>query len=202
MTQIPTQFLAIPGTVQKTGAIFDPQMSYEDWEKTGQTLRLGRETLKFVLGDWINFGEANYGERYAQAIDATDFDYDYLRNIAYVCRRVELSLRRDNLTFGHHQVVAPLDSEEQEYYLAMAEEEGLTRKELRERIQKDKADPEDPLPPVDPGSRRYNANVIITSQFDCIVDGETMEEAEKKALADAKKAINEDDVTINLRAAT
>jgi hypothetical protein len=34
--------------------------------------------------------------------------------------RVEMSRRRDNLPFGHHQVVSSLEPEQQDYYLDLA----------------------------------------------------------------------------------
>jgi N6-adenosine-specific RNA methylase IME4 len=69
---------------------------------------------------------------YAQAVDETE-ERNW-RNYKWVSAAVELSRRRDNLSFGHHQVVAPLNPEEQEYWLEEAETEGMTRNDLRHAI--------------------------------------------------------------------
>lgn len=57
-----------------------------------------------------------YGETYSQVIEETGLDYQTLRNYKYVASRIELSLRKDNLHWHHHLVVAPLEPDQQEHY--------------------------------------------------------------------------------------
>jgi len=53
-------------------------------------------------------GRGDWGEMYAQAIDATGVDYGTLRREVWVSGSVELCLRKHNLSWSHHQAVAPL----------------------------------------------------------------------------------------------
>jgi len=65
-------------------------------------------------------------------------EYQALRNYKWVANNVELSLRKDNLTWSHHNEVAKLEPEEQEYWLNEAVEQGYTVRGLREAIRDDK----------------------------------------------------------------
>jgi len=89
-----------------------------------------------IRGDWLTFGERKYGEMYAQALDETDYEYKTLRDAKYVAGKVGLSGRHDNLSFSHHKAVASLAPQEQKQWLDRAEDEGLTRDELRQGIKK------------------------------------------------------------------
>jgi len=97
----------------------------------------------------LNYGEQRYGEKYTQALVATEHTYGTLRNAKYVSARVELSRRRDNLLFSHHQEAASLETtEEQDEWLARADSEGMQVKEMRKaiRVYKQLLQPSPPLP--------------------------------------------------------
>jgi hypothetical protein len=194
-----TDFLTVPGSITRTGLVLPSNLTYEQWQQVGENMRGARESIKFFLGDWINYGEASYGEKYAQAISATDYDYDYLRNISYVCKRVTLSRRSDKLTFGHHQVVAPLSEMDQEIWLQAAEDSELTVRELREAIkmseEKKKAEGDDS---VAERVSFYRCNVVIESSYTDIISGEDADKVKKEALKKALKALTDDDVSINM----
>ncbi|MDA2921099.1 hypothetical protein MYX76_16680 [Desulfobacterota bacterium AH_259_B03_O07] len=68
---------------------------------------------RFWLGDWLNYGERKYGEKYSQALEQTDYEYDTLRKFGYVSDRVEIGNRFPELDWTHHMVVAPLEPKEQ-----------------------------------------------------------------------------------------
>lgn len=53
-------------------------------------------------GDWLNYGEAAYAQKYTKALDTMDYSYGTLRNAKFVSGRLELSRRRDNLSWSHH----------------------------------------------------------------------------------------------------
>jgi len=132
--------------MRTTGLIFNSQLKYEEWEKIGGKLKLCNRAIQWWIGDWINYGEKEYGEMYSQALDETDYEYESLRNAVWVVSRIELSRRRDNLSFSHHQEVAPLEPNDQDYWLNRAEKEHLTRRELREEIRKSKSIIDIPAP--------------------------------------------------------
>lgn len=87
------------------------------------------------LGDGINYGEAEYGERYSQWIDQSGYAYGSLANIAWVAREVPLAMRLPGLSYYHFQQVAPLDDDdEKQRWLEVAAEENLSGRELNARI--------------------------------------------------------------------
>lgn len=121
--------------ITPTGIQFHQDLSYEEWDDLGQKLAPIGKSIGFILGDWINYGsQKNYGEKYDEAIARTGIDYGYLRNMAYVARKVDLSCRRDNLAFEHHAVVAKLKPDEQSHWLDMTKQHKLTVRRLRKSI--------------------------------------------------------------------
>ena len=118
-----------------TALCFDPSTPYEVWhDLTRRLIEVGRR-IQWWIADALAFGEAAYGERYAQVLETDAYTYDSLRNLAWVSRSVAPSRRRDTVPFSHHAEVAALEPDEQDMFLAQCEEEGINRHELRERVQ-------------------------------------------------------------------
>jgi N6-adenosine-specific RNA methylase IME4 len=93
--------------------------------------------IQWWIGDWLNFGECKYGELYAQAIEAGANTGTWM-NYKYVANRVKTSLRNEVLGYHHHVSVAPLEPEDQKYWLEKAEKEGLSVTALRQAIKHEK----------------------------------------------------------------
>lgn len=119
-----------------TGLIFHGKVPFDEWEKVGESLRVMDGAVKFWIGDWLNYGEATYGEKYAQAVEATGYNYQTLRTVAWVSRSIELSRRRDKVPFELHAEVAALRPADQERWLAKCESEQLKRRDLRSAIKR------------------------------------------------------------------
>lgn len=119
-------------------------MAYEQWELAGAQLQKMGRAWQFWCGDWLNYGEARYGEKYTQAISTTDFAKQTLLNVASISKRVPPERRRGALSFSHHEAVAALPPAEQDRFLDEAERDGLTVKRLRSRIGGTPADAPDP----------------------------------------------------------
>ncbi len=123
--------LGLTGEVTTTAWTPDPAMTYEAWERQiGIVGRLGQTTL-FLLGDGLRAGQAFFGERYAQALDATGYSEKTISNLMWVAERVPPENRREELSHGHHEVVAHLEPAVQRKWLQRAIDEHLTRDELR-----------------------------------------------------------------------
>ena len=121
--------------ITPTGIQFNEELSFEEWEELGQKLAPVGKSIGFIIGDWINYGEKHYGDKYEDAIKRTGMAYQTLRDFSYVARRVQLSLRNDKLDFTHHRVVAKLkDSEDQQHWLHMAVKHKLGIRRLRKSI--------------------------------------------------------------------
>lgn len=106
-------------------------LSFEHYEMIGRWLGQVRDTSAFWLADWLVFGEGIYGERYAQAVEATGRSRHTLANYAYVGSHVARSRRREDLSFSHHVEVAKLDGDGQQHWLAQAAEGGWSVETLR-----------------------------------------------------------------------
>jgi len=109
-------------------------ISLPEWIEHGRRLgRMGRG-IGWWIGDWLRFGNAAYGERYAPAARATGYDRQSLMNMVYVASSVEPSRRRENLSFSHHAEVAALEPADQDRWLERAEHDRLSVRCLREAI--------------------------------------------------------------------
>lgn len=106
----------------------------EHWQTLMLALPKLNDTVKWALGDALNYGEARFGNKYTAAMDATGISVERLRNYAWIARKVELSLRNDKLSWSHHMEVADLPPAEQKEWLAYAVEKKLSTRELRSAI--------------------------------------------------------------------
>lgn len=105
------------------------------WNADGMTLALEHkdlsrklELVQFKIGDWINRGETQFGEMYAQALDIfSHLTYGTLMNYAWVAGSIDPSLRGE-VNWSIHKLVAPLPADEQEKILKYAEEDDLSVK--------------------------------------------------------------------------
>jgi hypothetical protein len=109
-------------------------MPFVEWTTVGQRLARVASVSSWWLGDWLLFGQRSYGQRYREAVDATDLDYQTLRNYASVARRFPPSRRHSNLSFQHHAEVAPMSEAEQDLWLARAQAGGWSRNALRRQL--------------------------------------------------------------------
>lgn len=108
-------------------------LSYDDWRDVGRRISLVGGAVNWWIGDWINYGSDKYGEKYAQALEVFDGQYEYstLRKMAYLSSSMELFRRRNNLSWAHHMEVAKLDEGAQSALLDFAEQNHLSRNDLR-----------------------------------------------------------------------
>jgi len=122
----------------RNGLSIAPGLTYEQWSQIRYSLDALGRSLQFAIGDWINYGECNYGEKYTQAIEFTEYNYHSLINLAAVARRVPMSSRKDSLFYSHHSTVAYVDDPNmREWLLEEAAEQGWTVRQLRARVQEE-----------------------------------------------------------------
>lgn len=101
-------------------------------EALGYALRLlSRDQMRWWVGDWAiianSKGPGTY-EILAEKIWDGHYEGSSIETIAYVCRNVPGEVRRKELSFWFHKVVAPLngDPEKQAEYLEVAVNQGLS----------------------------------------------------------------------------
>jgi hypothetical protein len=121
-------------------------LTFDEWENLGLSLRRMEKGIQFWLGDWLNYGENKWGEKYSQAVDQTDYEYQTLADFKYVAGKIQFSFRNEKLSFTHHRQVAALEPAEQKKWLDIAEKESLNVHHLRNKIRKEKADGSAPEP--------------------------------------------------------
>lgn len=113
-------------SVYHTGLNIAPSMPFLVWEGLGNHLVVLQDALPFLIGDWLNFGELEFGEDAAQAYqehwqrkEAT------LRKYQWVCGKVHRDLRMKMasefdahaLTFSHYEAVSSFKADVQEALL-------------------------------------------------------------------------------------
>ena len=155
------------------GLKLDKSLPFDCWIAVGREMVKAGDRLQFAIGDWINFGEDNYGSRYDLAVRSMPMEYTTLRNIASVCRHVPLSLRNDKLLWSHHVVVSVLHKTPAKIkkYLDLAAESTprMSVAELRQLIrEKEKdllyRDEESPAKSVSDGFFRVVSESIIEAK--------------------------------------
>lgn len=121
-------------SISRVGAEFSPTLPLKDWLTIGQQLNAIGSCYQFLLGDWLNFGQRTYGEKYRQACSDTGIDYGTLANYCYVCGKVEFSRRRETLTYSHHYEVSDLPMRDQDKWLEKADENHWSVAEMRREM--------------------------------------------------------------------
>jgi hypothetical protein len=108
------------------------ELDQHQWASTGRRLGAIGRCSQWWIGDWIRYGTARWGERYAQAARITGYDVASLRNMAWVASQYgDSSLRNDKLTWSHHVLLAPLEVSERMVWLKRAVDERLSVADLR-----------------------------------------------------------------------
>ena len=152
-------------TITATGLQFHQNLSFEEWNDLGQKLAPIGKSIGFIIGDWINYGETAYGEKYEEALAKTGLAYQTLMNFAYVARKVEISLRKENLDWYQHATVAKLKTdEEKRHWLDMAEQHDLSVRRLRKSINFGRLATEDEVQ-GDPADRGYVTYLALLNRL-------------------------------------
>jgi hypothetical protein len=102
-----------------------------EWAAAGRRLGALGRCCQWTIGDWVRYGHARFGERYGPAARITGYDVQTLMNMVYVASRFDVSRRRKNLSWSHHETVASLDVEQQEHWLDRATADKLSVADLR-----------------------------------------------------------------------
>lgn len=107
------------------------EIDIHEWTTAGRRIGAVSRAIQWLLGDWIAYGNLKFGERYVRASRITGYDTQSLMNMVYVASRFSVSRRRENLSWSHHEAVAALDDEKQDYWLDQAFEHRWSVADLR-----------------------------------------------------------------------
>ena len=114
----------------------------DEWQGIGELLEQARrrkemelQALLWAIGDWLAYGEFQFGEKYLQSIQEFGRAEQTLMNLNWVASKTKPDRRRPSLTIAHHAAVAALPPPEADELLDMAEMENVTSGELRKVVQ-------------------------------------------------------------------
>lgn len=139
----------LPGVLTDTSWTPPVHLSYAAWEKIGRHFRGQRHRVELAetnvlwwLADWLNYGEAAFPDRYAQALSGTDYSRGALNNIARIGRAFTPGRRRppEKATIWIHDEVSRLSPGEADALLDRwvapddAEDKIASRGELRQIV--------------------------------------------------------------------
>lgn len=115
--------------------------NFEQWASLMFTFNTMAQSSPFWRGDLYLKGEEWFGEDRATSIfEPGPWNLKTWQNNASVCRHVEPSRRREELSYSHHAEVAYLDPALQEQYLQTAIDNMLNVRQLRELVRSEQGD--------------------------------------------------------------
>jgi hypothetical protein len=137
--QPPSALSAVPSACDPAageGLRLREGMTFNEWVTLGRRLAQLSHASAWYLGDWLRYGERSYGRRYKTALATTCFDYQTLRNYAWVAGRFAPARRLTGVSFQHHAEVAALPEPEQDLWLRRAQRHNWSRNELRRQLKR------------------------------------------------------------------
>lgn len=118
----------------------DGDLDFNAWILEGRRIGGVARGSAWWVGDWLDYGTEKWGERYTKASKITGYDPKTLRNLRYVAAHIPPSLRRDDLTWSHHALLAALMPDAQRRWLERAATDRLTVDDLRLELRRTKRD--------------------------------------------------------------
>lgn len=125
-------------------------LELNEWKRIGHKFGECQDSVMWWLGDWLNYGERSYGEKYSEArkifCEEGEGEFSYkdqtMRVAAYVAGRIPPLIRVNNLSFGHHRLVAKFeDRKEITKWLKRASEGKWSVDRLSSELKADAANP-------------------------------------------------------------
>lgn len=135
-----------PYTMGVNSLTIDRPLTFDEWNGLVDQLRVMEGAYQWWIGDTLNYGEAAYGEKYANAVN--ERQAETWRKYANVCARYQIGTRVPILSWSHHRAVAYVEEPRRSQLLKRAVKEGLSYRELEKLAQpgptgkdSDKGDP-------------------------------------------------------------
>lgn len=106
----------------------------DEWNEVGRVIQQMQGAIQWWIGDLLVFAEWRWGETYQEMANKIGYEVKSLRTYKYVASRVDVSIRMDTLSYGHHALVAQMEPDEQGYWLNLAVGKGWSISQLRQAI--------------------------------------------------------------------
>jgi hypothetical protein len=159
----------------RNGLQLPESLPQEQWVTLGSQISELAGSALWLVGDWLAFGQRYHGVEgykrlehgiYAKVAESTGFSEQRLKNAKWVCSKVELSRRRDGLTFSAaEEIVARAAPNQIDFWIdkaTTAKDDGRlpTAKNLREELRKSKA-----VYKQEPNDTGTTSSLAITDQY-------------------------------------
>lgn len=96
-----------------TALEFTEDPSWGEWVDVGRQLQQMGRSWQWWVGDWLAYGEHEWGEKYAQAVELTGKKESTLKSAQWVSDRYPEKFRRPNLSWTHHEEASGSDNRHQ-----------------------------------------------------------------------------------------
>ena len=133
--------------ISSTGAGFKAALQFPRWLVIGKELLRVEAATAWWIGDWLNFGEKSYGEKYKDALSIVGLEYQTIREYGWVAASVAPAHRNDKLSWSHHRELAALDAGQQVKWLTAAADGKWSVSQLRQMLRSSLAQYNDPKEP-------------------------------------------------------
>ena len=114
-------------------------LDLDTFEAVARFLGQFHDASKWWIADLLREAEARFGESAYQVAAGDGPQRAHPLNWIWVASRVPRSRRREELSFRHHVLVAPLELPEQRRWLQRAVDERLSSRELRDAMAAERA---------------------------------------------------------------
>lgn len=109
----------------------------DEWQSVAEMVISADNGMQWLIGDIIRCyrEEWGWGNMYDVASEMFPrYKEKALRNMVYVASNIQLSLRKDNLSWTHHMVVASCTDAQQSEYLQYASEHPMSVSEFKDYV--------------------------------------------------------------------
>jgi hypothetical protein len=121
-----------------TGLSITGEITQAEHAQLGKLLMQLEQSIQWLIGDWLAYGERVYSVTYQQVAEETGYSYQTLKDYTWVANHVNPSIRIDKLSFDHHRLVASMEPAQQAFWLNSAASEGWSREQMRQEIKQAK----------------------------------------------------------------
>jgi hypothetical protein len=141
------------------GLDFQGDISRDEWLAAYRFAQQVRRAIWWIVADLAAYAADRWGEKYSHLSEITGYKEQSLKDMAYVARHIQLSVRTDKLTPTHHKLVAALSPATQRHYLSLGAEKGWSVGVMRYAIETGNDNPPTPSGQGDTlGASNYEKN--------------------------------------------
>jgi hypothetical protein len=123
-------------TLKRMGLSVGDAPTQEQWQKVGVHLHRLEGTIQWLIGDWYRWGKQKWGDRLVDKLAIqTGYSINTIYVYASIAQSIPIALRKENLSYSHHSLIASLDEIYQQAWLSYADAQGLSVRELTKLLQ-------------------------------------------------------------------